>query len=316
MYFRYDPRNDLLYAPRNDRLDVYHCATNSWKSVNYPFSSFSSPSTPCCCDKKRGLFVISLVGPYTFESLSDEEAYAKALTDVWFYDGAKGTWHKKTPAIIPPFYKGRMDFDSKNDKYVYFGAGRPDYCTGQVWVYDYDSNAWTEMDRTGKSYDDNNQATSTWAPGYAQHTWRYCERYNIFACYGGKMGIDGPGPDLDPACCDFDEQNQPIWIYRLANDSLAGPVEFANGGSLKYSFSVIPNPFKTTTRITLNFNNSVGQSELSVFDVQGKLVRDLTQRLGKGTSVVWQVEDLASGWYFIRLLTEKGNLEKKVILIR
>ena len=66
-YMAYDNVNDLGFAPDAHNLRIYNCKTNTWKTpVNYPFTQpVNTWTVPCCFDSKRGLFVITLTGPYT-----------------------------------------------------------------------------------------------------------------------------------------------------------------------------------------------------------------------------------------------------------
>jgi hypothetical protein len=156
--YTYDPVNDLIYCPVKWDLKIYDCQADSWETVSYPFwGGFENFEIPSTCDKKRGLFVITMCAPYSGGDPS------QMLTDVWFYNGATGQWSSKTPAVHPDVFKQAMAYDARNDRYVYFGKG-PDNANSEVWVYDYDSNTWVKMDRTGKAYNDVNQEASTWAP--------------------------------------------------------------------------------------------------------------------------------------------------------
>lgn len=78
-----------------------------------------------------------------------------------------------------------------------------------------------------------------------------------------------------------------------------------------------PNPFnpKTTVRYTLA---EAGPVQLSVFDLQGRLVADLfagTQSAGSHT-VTWDAGDLGSGVYFVRLTGERLSESQKVVLTK
>jgi hypothetical protein len=84
-----------------------------------------------------------------------------------------------------------------------------------------------------------------------------------------------------------------------------------------------PNPFKTTTTIRYDVPASGGKLTLAVFDVSGKLVRTLVDRVdspGENT-VEWDGrspagEQVSTGVYFYRLTAGDKTLTKKMVMIR
>ena len=81
----------------------------------------------------------------------------------------------------------------------------------------------------------------------------------------------------------------------------------------------VPNPFAGTTQIQYSLGSS-GPVDLRIYDVQGRLVRTLTE--GKQPAgphaVVWDGRDgegsiVATGTYFYELVTEGGNQTRKAI---
>ncbi len=84
-----------------------------------------------------------------------------------------------------------------------------------------------------------------------------------------------------------------------------------------------PNPFNSNTKITFSFAaiNS-GKQTLAIYDIQGRLVADLSGGLG-GTpyaagkhKVVWEATGLPSAIYFLRLESPNQFLSQKVVLMR
>jgi hypothetical protein len=303
IYMYHDPVNDLIYCPQNTHLDIYNCQTEQWKlKVGYPFTGITSSAIPCCVDRKRGLFVITLAAKYTISNPATDIVY-----DVWFYNGANGIWQKKSPATKPQFYKSELAYDVKNDKYVYFGVGR-DKCNSEVWTYDYNSNTWTEMARGNRSYDDNNQASSTWAPGRTKHSWAYCAKYNVFANYGG-------GNWINMACSDIAEHNQPLWIYRLANGSTTKVVEKdVKPKQEEGVLSVSPNPFNSAVQISLANGRGVqlNAPTLAIYDTHGRIVHKIPYpNLEQYT---WNPSNLPRGIYIVRLKTKGQSFSKRIML--
>lgn len=78
-----------------------------------------------------------------------------------------------------------------------------------------------------------------------------------------------------------------------------------------------PNPFNPVTQIQYSLPVA-GQTELSVFDLTGRLVaQPVNSRQAAGTyRVQWNAEGVASGIYFYRLKTKSGVISKKMMLIK
>ena len=83
-----------------------------------------------------------------------------------------------------------------------------------------------------------------------------------------------------------------------------------------------PNPFNPGTTIRYDLS-STQQVQLSVYDVQGRLVKSLTDRVETAGvhEVSWQGKDnkgqvVASGIYFVRLTGENQVATRKIILLK
>ncbi len=95
-----------------------------------------------------------------------------------------------------------------------------------------------------------------------------------------------------------------------------------NGSSLKTNFRVHPNPAKSHSVITYSLP-SRSQTNLSIFDVQGRLVKTIANRTFEpGTyTAFWKGVDekgkaVPAGVYFYQLTTDKTKLVEKLILLR
>jgi hypothetical protein len=277
-YCVYDNVNDLVYVPDDYTLRIYNCRTNSWKAaVNWPFSAINYFDVPCCFDSKRGLFVITLAGPY------GDTVTAHHCLDVWFFNGATSTWSKKTPATRPAGYQRDMAYDAVNDKYVYFGGN----CPSELWLYDYDSNAWTKVAQNGRSFNDANPSASTWPPARHKHCWAYSPKYNVCANWGG-------GQWADAACTDYDAGSQPIWVYRLGS----GTTGISSPRLRESRPRVSPNPFHACVTV---FLEGPARSAIIV-DPLGRRVQEWT---GPAGSFVWQPRGMPGGLYLFR--ADMGN---------
>ena len=96
------------------------------------------------------------------------------------------------------------------------------------------------------------------------------------------------------------------------NDS-AQMVEAQSAMGLR-PLSVTPNPFNSTIAFSLAGRQAVGAS-LKVFDLSGKLVADLTEKVSAGQAV-WNAEGFAPGVYMAAV--QKGGLRlvRKIVLQR
>jgi len=83
-----------------------------------------------------------------------------------------------------------------------------------------------------------------------------------------------------------------------------------------------PNPFDQQTEIIFNLPKT-GNVEIGVYDLQGRLVKTLVdgEQNSGSHSVVWDGTDksgdqMASGVYYCRMVTEESSLSRKITLIR
>jgi hypothetical protein len=85
--------------------------------------------------------------------------------------------------------------------------------------------------------------------------------------------------------------------------------------------SIYPNPFTTSIAITIS---RVSESELKIYDVAGRLVKDLsltTNHSALTTAVSWDGRDdggktLPGGIYFCKLKTDKKIVTRKILCVR
>ena len=104
--------------------------------------------------------------------------------------------------------------------------------------------------------------------------------------------------------------NEVFIVNELNTDNLIIPSEI----TLSEAY---PNPFNPTTNITFNIPNTM-HVELNILDINGRLV----QRLINGSykqgphSIKINGEQLASGLYFVELLTPKTAKYSKILLLK
>ena len=103
-----------------------------------------------------------------------------------------------------------------------------------------------------------------------------------------------------------------ITLVEIANNTNAVPEKF----NLHQNY---PNPFNPVTKIKFDISKAtVGQTFLSVYDIQGrKIATLLNEQLQPGTyEVTFDGSQLTSGIYFYQLKTENFLQTKKLILLK
>ncbi len=86
----------------------------------------------------------------------------------------------------------------------------------------------------------------------------------------------------------------------------------------QFYLSNFPNPFNNTTQIVFNIPNSETVT-LTVFDITGRKVKELLveQRMSAGNhQLSFNVENLASGIYFVELKTGEFQITQKIHYIK
>jgi hypothetical protein len=297
-YLAYDNINDVVFMPDQSNLRIYNCKTNSWKTpATYPFSQpVNTWTVPCCFDSKRGLFVITLTGPYTITNPATE-----VVMDIWFYNAATNQWSKKTPASHPAMYEQEMAYDPVNDKCLYFGGS----CPSELWAYDYDSNTWAQVAQGGRAYNDANRPASTWPPGQGKSAWAYSPKYNVCVSWGGGVWIDA-------ACSEYDNGSQPIWAYRLSKTGTgidAPTVRLAD----RTSFSVYPNPSRDRVSFRLVGPDPAARGSIAFYDGKGRQVAGFAQQ---GLCQTLDASALPAGVYLARFVLGTVNMEQRFIIMK
>lgn len=81
------------------------------------------------------------------------------------------------------------------------------------------------------------------------------------------------------------------------------------------AFNVYPNP--SNNSVTIQFGNELkGQTDINLFDVTGKIVKVISSGTpySTGQTLVFTVDDLSSGFYFITLTNEEKQVSKKLLI--
>ena len=90
----------------------------------------------------------------------------------------------------------------------------------------------------------------------------------------------------------------------------------------KHNIEIVPNPFNPTTAIKFFVQEKSAKIELSIFNVKGEKIREISKIYYEGEQTfLWNGKDeqnreLASGIYFVKISTGKYNYTKKMLLIK
>ena len=105
---------------------------------------------------------------------------------------------------------------------------------------------------------------------------------------------------------------------------IPGVTDYTNGYRAAAILKVNPNPFTTQTRISFGMEQSAKVMKLRIYDVVGRLVKDLSGVLPHvpcAVQATWNGRDdqdrlLPSGVYFVQLTADGYRQTKKVMLLR
>ncbi|GAB3581449.1 PA14 domain-containing protein [Hymenobacter daeguensis] len=138
-----------------------------------------------------------------------------------------------------------------------------------------------------------------WGAGFVAVAWRLPS---------GVAQEPIPGTQLSPFV--------PVAASRGINGTSAAPV--ATVGSTATELMVAPNPFSQQASVQFSLTNA-GPVSLAVYDVQGKLVRQLftgTSEAGVSPRFTVDAQGLSSGLYILKLVTAQNVLTQKLMLSR
>ena len=113
-----------------------------------------------------------------------------------------------------------------------------------------------------------------------------------------------------------------VKFYQHLIEELGEPDKVNNSGMNQQPLNFelyqnYPNPFNSSTSIKYSLTKQASIS-LSVFDIKGRLVETLLNlSIKAGTHVIqWNPEELASGFYFLKLQAEDFNYTRKCMLCK
>jgi hypothetical protein len=100
----------------------------------------------------------------------------------------------------------------------------------------------------------------------------------------------------------------PVLLYKHADKPAA--LESSSAAHSEASIACFPNPF--TVRTTFNVP---GNAELRIFNLQGKLVSDLSKNIS-GRQAVWESRGLPAGMYIAKMRREGVVSQKTLFLVK
>lgn len=100
---------------------------------------------------------------------------------------------------------------------------------------------------------------------------------------------------------------EPIDLLQMAYDNLLG----TNDNPLNTKISLAPNP--TTNQLRISLVTGLILREVVVLDLNGKKVNSLAINDEAASDHQFNVSSLASGMYFLNIITSEGNITKKFI---
>lgn len=311
-YMYHDAANDLLIAPNMYGIALRDLASGDTVQVAYPAPVDAGiPNVnelPSCFDTRRGLFAMTQWGGCWCAG-GTEPVDPPILHDIWFYNTTSKEWHVRTPAVTPGSnFSGEMTYDSKNDKYVYFGSGRLGYGQPELWIYDYDSNQWTQVEKNGRTFLRSDLAASTWPAQRYKMAWTFCEKYNVLVSWGGynyiaaEAGVVFDTNDIDF----FSGAHQPLWYYRIARDSSSAEEAMPAAG--KAPLLATPNPFSHTLSIRVP-----AVSDIAIFDLTGRKVAAFNS---VQSVLAWDAGNLTAGVYILKAKTGNIHFTRKLLKVK
>ena len=130
-------------------------------------------------------------------------------------------------------------------------------------------------------------------------------------------------PAGTPTAFEYDRYNN-LWIGNLNGIAIYNPNGIVSvtkdEENIPDSYDIIqnyPNPFNIETKIKVTISKNTAVS-LNIYDMNGRFIKQLTNaRYNKGVyEFIFNGKNLASGFYFAVIQTEKGTKTHKIVLLK
>ena len=137
----YDSESDRIILFGGENVEkyndtwAYHLETHTWEKMN-PSNAPSARYFPSMAYDEESDRVI------LFSGRSDGDK----VPDTWAYDYNSDSWQELSPSTQPSWRRAHhMTYDTESDTIVLFGGSDvSDFPTDDTWLFDYNSNTWTE----------------------------------------------------------------------------------------------------------------------------------------------------------------------------
>ncbi|KPK64692.1 hypothetical protein AMJ83_00375 [candidate division WOR_3 bacterium SM23_42] len=223
--------------------------------------------------------------------------------DVWYFDPPSGY-------NFGPLFGIQPLGDGSGDLFTVAGTATT-FTEGMSFGYSGENSYIDHLRATGTGFSILRNAANTDTVGVANDAGTHKTVGTSFEL-GGL--VDGTGVSTKAALLDS--------IMHFFGINLTAVEEITELGVKKATLSVVPNPFSTFTDIRYQIIDN-SKAELKIFDISGRLVKNLSQQLsaiGDQLSVMWNGTDgqgrrLPAGIYFVRLNTENHAETQKIILV-
>ncbi|NOQ97604.1 MAG: T9SS type A sorting domain-containing protein, partial [Calditrichae bacterium] len=135
---------------------------------------------------------------------------------------------------------------------------------------------------------------------------------------GDNIDITVAGNTLWPVWMDNSSGIYQIWTVPIDLNTFGLDDDYPH--SIPESFdltAIYPNPFNATTRIQYTIHQN-GWVKLAIYDIQGKLLRQLVDReQGRGEYTLrFEAGDLSSGVYLLNLTLDNQTVSRPLILLK
>jgi hypothetical protein len=292
--------HSAIYDPARDRMVVFggSLLNDTWalSLANTPAWTQLTPSgTPPGARTRHS----AIYDPVRDRMMVFGGASDSRLNDVWALSLADmPAWTQLTPLGTPPSARGAHSaiYDPMRDRMVVFG-GTSDSYLNDVWALSLvDTPAWTELAPSG-----------TQPSARTRHSAIYDPVRDRMMVFGGSAG-SSPTNLNDVWALE--------WSVTVAvGDPQAPPL-------ISGLRPPVPNPTRGTTAVSYALAQA-GRVQLGVYDVSGRLVRQLVdgERRAGTETVVWNgtAESgarLGAGVYFVRMAAPGFRETRRVILLR
>jgi hypothetical protein len=278
----------------------------------------------------------------SFEYFPELNGFIKVMYDrIRFFNKATNTWsvlHSKVDmgscsalAVYNPVHKvmligGGEDYNSTgnsvpNNKFYRLqsngqlvplesppthihgsGAHAVDPVTGKYLIIDQSGNVYA-FDIMENSWELLRSATPWGAGGHTNTVAVPVSNYGVI------MVVYGPN-----------YENGQVWLYKFA-DGQTGTVANAGHHQSMFKISASPNPFTSSTIISINSRFKIDDCRLKIYDINGKMIKDFTSKIKNQQSsilnqIIWNPASLPAGIYYVKATIGNRQISKKLFLVK